>query len=166
MTRPPRALLLGSIAALTAVVLVCVGQHVWPQALVGISGSIADGLRGSSRIGWGGFLLIQVMVAISGFLPASLVGVSAGAAYGMTFGFATASISTLTGVVVAFLVNRSLLRPFIEQKLRNRPHLASLDGNIGNRGCAWFASCACPRSCPFRQRATCLAFPRSSLVTT
>lgn len=139
MTRPPRALLLGSIAALTAVVLVCVGQHVWPQALVEISGSIADGPRSSSRFGWGGFLLIQVVVAISGFLPASLVGVSAGAAYGVTFGFATASISTLTGALVAFLVSRSLLRPVIEQKLRNRPHLASLDGDIGNRG--WRVVC-------------------------
>jgi len=67
-------------------------------------------------------------------VPASLVGVAAGAAYGLPLGFATAALSTLTGAIVAFLLSRSLLRPFIERKLRDRPHLASFDAHIGARG--------------------------------
>ncbi len=125
---------LGLITAVSVVVLLCAVQHAWPQALGGIIGNVADAVRGLSRLGWAGFLLVQVIIAISGFLPASLVGVAAGAAYGLLLGFATAALSTLTGAIVAFLLSRSLLRPFIERKLRDRPHLASLDAHIGDRG--------------------------------
>lgn len=125
---------LGLIVAVSVVVLLSAAQHAWPHAIGSIVDNVADAVRGLSRLGWAGFLLVQVIIAISGFLPASLVGVAAGAAYGLTLGFATAALSTLTGAVVAFLLSRSLLRPFIERKLRDRPHLASLDGHIGNQG--------------------------------
>jgi uncharacterized membrane protein YdjX (TVP38/TMEM64 family) len=125
---------LGAIAALAAVVLVCIGQYVWPQAIARIDGVFDHALRGLYGLDWVGFVLVQVLVAISGFLPASLVGVSAGAAYGVRLGFATASISTLIGAVIAFLLSRSLLRPFIKRKLSGTPHLSSLDGQIRNQG--------------------------------
>jgi uncharacterized membrane protein YdjX (TVP38/TMEM64 family) len=132
-----RALLmprLGAIAALTAIVLVYIGQYVWPQAVVGLDGSITGVFLYLRNLGWAGFLLVQVLIAISGFVPASLVGVSAGAAYGVTLGFAAASISTLTGAIIAFLLSRSLLRPLIERRLRDMPKLSGLDGNIRTRG--------------------------------
>jgi uncharacterized membrane protein YdjX (TVP38/TMEM64 family) len=124
----------GAIVALTGVILICVGQRVWPQSISGIDTGITDMLRLLSGLGWLGFLLVQVMVTISGFLPASLVAVSAGAAYGVALGFASASISTLTGAAVAFLLSRSLLRPFIERKILGRPRLSGLDGQIKSQG--------------------------------
>ena len=124
---------LGAITALAAVVLVCIGQYFWPQAFARVGGVFNDALRGLYGFGWFGFVLVQVLVAISGFLPASLVGVSAGAAYGVRFGFATASISTLMGAVIAFLLSRSLLRPLVERKL-GTPQLSSFDGQIRNQG--------------------------------
>jgi uncharacterized membrane protein YdjX (TVP38/TMEM64 family) len=139
MARPCPRRRLRLIAALAVVVLLYAaqhfcGQHGWPQAIGGIVGRVTNAGQGLLRLGWAGFLVVQVIIAISGFLPASLVGVSAGAAYGLTLGFATAALSTLTGAVVAFLLSRSLLRPFIERKLRGLPHLASLDGEIRNQG--------------------------------
>src|SRR6266700_124662 len=124
----------GVIAALATLVLVSIGQYFWPQAIESVDGVFNDTLRGLYGLGWVGFVLVQVLVAISGFLPASLVGVSAGVAYGVGLGFATASISTLIGAVIAFLLSRSLLRPFVERKLSRTPHLSSLDGQIRNQG--------------------------------
>jgi uncharacterized membrane protein YdjX (TVP38/TMEM64 family) len=57
-----------------------------------------------------------------------------GAAYGATIGFAMASISTLMGTIVAFLLSRSMLRPVVKRILRGAPRLSSLDGQIGNQG--------------------------------
>jgi uncharacterized membrane protein YdjX (TVP38/TMEM64 family) len=134
MPRLRLMLRLGVIAAWTVVVLVCIGQYAWPEAIARIDVPFINAFRGLDGLGWLGFVLVQVMVAISGFVPASLVGVAAGAAYGVSVGFATASISTLTGAVVAFLLSRSLLRPFIERKLRGVPQLSSLDGHIRQQG--------------------------------
>jgi uncharacterized membrane protein YdjX (TVP38/TMEM64 family) len=125
---------LGAIAALTALTLACVAQYVWPQATTQIFGEVINAIGGLHGLGWAGFVLVMVMVAISGFLPASLVGVSAGVAYGAILGFAAASISILTGAIVAFLLSRSLLRPIIERKLRGRPQLFSFDGQIRSQG--------------------------------
>jgi uncharacterized membrane protein YdjX (TVP38/TMEM64 family) len=134
MVRPPLMLRLGAIAALTALTLTCVAQYVWPQAITQIFREVINAIGGLHGLGWPGFVLVMVIVAISGFLPASLVGVSAGVAYGAILGFATASISILTGAVVAFLLSRSLLRPIIERKLRGRPQLSSVDGQIRSQG--------------------------------
>jgi len=126
--------LFASITAMAALVLASVGQYFWPQAIVRVESVFNDALQDLYGLGWAGFVLVQVLVAISSFLPASLVCVSAGAAYGVTLGFVTASISTLMGAVIAFLLSRSLLRPFVERKLSATPRLSSLDGQIRNQG--------------------------------
>jgi uncharacterized membrane protein YdjX (TVP38/TMEM64 family) len=134
MIRPPLMLLrLGVIAALTALTLVCIAQYVWPQAITQIFRELINAVGSLHGLGWPVFVLVMAIVAISGFLPASLVGVSAGVAYGAIFGFATASISILTGAAVAFLLSHSLLRPIIERKLRGRPQLSNVDGQIGSQ---------------------------------
>jgi uncharacterized membrane protein YdjX (TVP38/TMEM64 family) len=46
----------------------------------------------------------------------------------------------MTGAVIAFLLSRSLLRPFVERKLSGAPHLSNLDGQIRNQG--WRFVCA------------------------
>ncbi len=125
---------LGPVALLACVVLACVGQHVRPQAGFWIQGIINDAFQGLHNLGWASFLAAQVIMTISGFLPAALVGVSAGATYGLALGFALAAISTLIGAVVAFLISRSLLRPFIKRMLRGKPYLANLDEQIGDQG--------------------------------
>jgi len=113
--------------------------------------------------GWAGFVLVQVLVVISSFLPASLVGVAAGAAYGVTLGFATASISTMSGAVIAFLLSRSLLRPFVERKLSARPRLVSLDGHIRKQGWRFVCTLRLSPVAPFA--ATSYALGLSSITS-
>jgi uncharacterized membrane protein YdjX (TVP38/TMEM64 family) len=85
-------------------------------------------------IGWLLFLALQIIVALSGILPAALLGIAAGAVYGAPIGFALAAVSTLIGGWLAFLASRSLLRPTIERLFRNRPRLHHIDARIGERG--------------------------------
>ncbi len=69
--------------------------------------------------GWAAFALAQTVVAMIGVIPASLLGIAAGAVYGMP-GFALAAIGTLLGGWLAFRLARSLLRPFVERLLARR----------------------------------------------
>lgn len=120
-----------AIVVVTAVVMVYAGQHLWSQTVTASVDRLYENLHG---IGWAGVILVQVMIAASGVLPASLIGVSAGAAYGVTLGFAMSSVSLLTGAIAAFLLSRSLFRPFIERRLRGKPRLSSFDRQIQKQG--------------------------------
>jgi uncharacterized membrane protein YdjX (TVP38/TMEM64 family) len=82
-------------------------------------------------VGWIAFAAIQVLVALSGVLPASLVGIAAGAVYSVPLGFALAAVSTMAGALLAFAISRSLFRDWIEQAMRARPRLRNLDLLIG-----------------------------------
>src|ERR1700758_4292119 len=73
---------------------------------------IAD-VRHAGATGWLLFLAIQVAVSASGFIPASLIGVAAGLAYGTFVGFLLSSAGTLIGGCIAFQLSRSLMRPFV-----------------------------------------------------
>src|SRR3954447_25201699 len=70
--------------------------------------------------GWAAFALAQMFVAMIGVIPASLLGIAAGAVYGVVVGFGLAAIGTLLGGWFAFRLARSLLRPFVERLLARR----------------------------------------------
>ncbi|MGE5270318.1 MAG: TVP38/TMEM64 family protein [Thiohalocapsa sp.] len=91
-----------------------------------------DGLRGSAA-GPVVFLALQVLVAVSGAVPASLIGVAAGAAYGLAPGFGLAAGGTLLGAVLAFALSRSLFRPAVEAALWRR-RLQGIDALVATRG--------------------------------
>ncbi len=96
--------------------------------------SIADGaVRALRALGPGGaalFGVLQVLVAVSGVLPASMLGVAAGATYGLWPGFLLASVCTMAGAELAFLISRSLLRPLVERMMATRPKLRSFDALV------------------------------------
>ena len=67
------------------------------------------------------FSILQVLVAVSGILPASLLGVAAGGIYGLVPGFLLTAVSSMAGAVAAFFLSRSLFRPTIERLIAARP---------------------------------------------
>jgi len=88
-------------------------------------------------LGWIGaiaFIGLETVVAMSGFLPASLLGVAAGAVYGSVFGFGIAAFSTMAGAFLAFIMTRSLLRPTIARLIRDRARLQNFDSMIARDG--------------------------------
>ena len=80
------------------------------------------------------FAALQVVVALSGVLPAALLGVAAGALYGLPAGFALAAASTLIGAWLAFVLARSVWRPAIARMLHRRRRLRDFDGELARGG--------------------------------
>lgn len=77
-------------------------------------------VRGLGALGWLVFMAAQIVVATIGIIPASLLGVAAGATYGIGFGFLLSGVGTLIGGWLAFVLSRSLLRDWVEARLARR----------------------------------------------
>ena len=59
------------------------------------------------------FVCLQGLVALIGFLPASLLGLAAGAVYGLGGGFVLSASGVLIGAVLSFVLTRSKIRPVV-----------------------------------------------------
>ena len=90
--------------------------------------------RGHGEAGVALVFLAQLVIAASGVLPASLLGIAAGALYGIAAGFAVAAAGTLAGALLAFALARSLLRPFVARLLAHRPRLHRMDAVLAGDG--------------------------------
>jgi len=130
---------LGVRVAVAVVLLVLaaggiVGIRVWPH-------QFADGLstmiQMSRSFGAGGWLLaalIQVLIALCGILPASIGALAAGMLYGIVPGFLLSGVATLIGAALAFMLTRSLFRPFIVRTLLRWPRIGRLDDAVARDG--------------------------------
>jgi uncharacterized membrane protein YdjX (TVP38/TMEM64 family) len=127
-----RVLLVTAVGGLT--IFGIAAMYVSAGSVVGVAASIVRELRDLGSAGVVLFALLQAFVAISGVLPASLLGFAAGAFYGLPTGFALAAVSTLIGALIAFVLSRSLFRPLVERAASRRPRLRSLDGLIARDG--------------------------------
>jgi uncharacterized membrane protein YdjX (TVP38/TMEM64 family) len=85
------------------------------------------------------FGVLQMLVAVSGILPASLLGMAVGAIYGLQPGFFVAAGSTLAGATLSFFLSRSLFRATLERLAARRPRLRNLDALIARDG--WKLAC-------------------------
>jgi len=96
--------------------------------------SLTDAARDLGPLGWLILVLAQVGVAMAGIVPASLLGVAAGATYGIALGFVLSAAGTLIGGWLAFLLARSLLRDWIVARIARWPTGPRLDEAIGRDG--------------------------------
>ena len=140
---PPRrawalpVVLLAGLAALAGLLLARrrVAEPLW---------SLLAWARGAGEAGWATAALVQMLVASTGVLPASLTGLAAGAVYGIGLGFVLAASGTLAGALLAFLLARSLARGLVLRWLGRstagrRRWLARLDDAIVRDG--WRTVC-------------------------
>ncbi|WP_419729839.1 TVP38/TMEM64 family protein [Lichenicola sp.] len=140
--RPHRLLLAASAATVAVVALV--GLLRVRQPLGAFAWSLLEWARGSGAAGWTTTALVQMLVACTGILPASVTGIATGAIYGVVWGFLLASIGTLAGAIIAFLLARSLGRPLVLRWLgrrtpARRQWMARLDTAIARDG--WRTVC-------------------------
>ncbi len=91
-------------------------------------------VQAAGPLGWLVFATVQAMIAMLGIVPASLLGIGAGLAYGIGLGFLLAAAGTLLGGWIAFQLSRSLLRPWIARFLAKRMRAARLDDAIARDG--------------------------------
>lgn len=102
----PRLLTLLSVA-----VLGCIATPFLLRDWSGdLASSVFRGLQGSGALGASAYLAVQFGVAATGILPASLLGVAAGAVYGFIGGSALSAVATLAGAVAGFHLGRRGLR--------------------------------------------------------
>ena len=128
--RALRLPLLGGAALLLAIGFGVLVGGQWAAAIL----TALDRLRHWGWLGWLIFALLQMLVALIGFLPASLLGLAAGAVYGIALGFGLSALGVLLGAAIAFMLARSALRPAIAQRLAKGGHLARLDDAVGKDG--------------------------------
>jgi uncharacterized membrane protein YdjX (TVP38/TMEM64 family) len=105
-----------------------------PGRVTGTAEGLMDVVRDLGVRGAVLYAALQVCVAVSGILPASLLGVAAGAIYGLVPGFLLAAASTLAGALLSFFLSRSLLRPTVEHLVARRPRLRDLDALVARDG--------------------------------
>ena len=100
-------------------------------------------LRATRDLGttdWGVlFTCAQIVVALSGVLPASMICMLAGATCGFGFGFAIAALGTIAGAILSFVLSRSFFRVTIERMLSRHKRLEDLDRIIARDG--WKIAC-------------------------
>ncbi len=118
--------------ALSALLAVIVAASVAASLLLphGFAATIIQvtaKLRALRAAGWVIFVIAQAVIALVGILPASLLGIAAGAVYGITLGFITSGIGIMAGAFIAFALSRSAFRPLIAGFLGRRARLAALD---------------------------------------
>jgi uncharacterized membrane protein YdjX (TVP38/TMEM64 family) len=95
---------------------------------------LLENVQGLGASGVVAFILIQILIAISGVVPASLIGIGSGVVYGVSLGFGIATLSAMTGAILAFLLSRSLLRPVIAGLIERRSRLQNFDSMLARDG--------------------------------
>lgn len=128
MTPRRLALALAALGAL-AVLAHLAGRDLATPALALLGAARAHGTAGLVMV-----FAVQTAIAASGVLPASVLGIAAGALFGVAGGFAAAAGGTMAGAVLAFALARSLLRPWIAHFVGSRPALAQFDRALGRDG--------------------------------
>ncbi len=123
------------LLSMVALLILCLASAIlWPQLLF----SRVEGLLRASRdLGTTGgvlFTCAQIVVALTGILPASMICMLAGATYGFGLGFVIATVGTVGGAILAFALSRSLFRVSIERMLCRHARLENLDQIIAHDG--------------------------------
>lgn len=98
----------------------------WVQAFSGW-------VQGAGWTGAAAFFLVYVTATVLG-LPATPLTLAAGMIYGPIRGTLLVSPSSVAGALMAFLLGRTLLRNWVNRKIRRNARLALLDDAIGREG--------------------------------
>ena len=86
----------------------------------------------AGRGAWTGIILAAVWIPAAVLLfPGSLLSLGTGFLLGVGWGTVTISIGSTIGATAAFLVGRSLARPWVEERVRERPRFQAVDDAIG-----------------------------------
>lgn len=91
-------------------------------------------LRAFGAIGWLAFVWLEILVAVVGFLPASVLCLIAGAVYGIGFGFVLAAAGVIIGAEISFVLVRSGFRSALTSLFENRSALRQFDTAFGQQG--------------------------------
>ncbi len=117
-----------AIAAIVLVVLFSAGREA--GAYVPRFAAWVDGLGI-----WGPVVfMLGYIVATVGFVPGSLLTLSAGAIFGLARGVAIVFVAASIGAIAAFLVSRYVARGAVEARLEDNDRFAAIDRAVAQQG--------------------------------
>ena len=90
-------------------------------------------IEANRGISWLVFIVLYIVATVL-LLPGSLLTLGAGFVFGLAYGFALVSLSSVVGASLAFLIGRFLARDWVAEKLQGMPRFAALDAAIAERG--------------------------------
>ncbi len=123
------ALLLGAAAGASLLASALAGPHLAARAV-----AMAAALRAAGLLGWLAFAGAAALACLAGLVPGALIGMAAGAIFGLIGGFAASASGILAGALGAFALSRSRLRPWVQHRLAARGALARLDQGFAQQG--------------------------------
>lgn len=93
----------------------------------GVVVAMLSKLHAFGAIGWLAFVGVEILVAVVGLLPASLLCLTAGAVYGVGLGFSLAAAGVIIGAEISFVLARSGFRSALTSFFENRPAFRQFD---------------------------------------
>jgi len=121
----PRALLLLALLAggIAAFVLLPVKQY------------LAEFIEWVRRLGWWGPVVFGLAYAVAALvIPATLLTLGAGFAFGVVVGTVVVSAGSVTTAAIAFWLGRTLARGWVEAKVAASPRFRALDQAVAENG--------------------------------
>jgi len=104
---------------------------------VGSTSRVEHYLETISKTGLSGLLIvvtIMIIIASTGFLPASIIGIASGTIYGLFGGFLISAFATLLGAWASFVVSRSFFRESFERLFMRRGRMQTLGNEVLRHG--------------------------------
>jgi uncharacterized membrane protein YdjX (TVP38/TMEM64 family) len=92
--------------------------------------ALAERIRGAGAIGVVAFIAVYVVAEVA-LVPGSLLTMAAGFAFGPVGGLLVASPASVLAATAAFLLGRTALRGWVQQKIAGSPKTRALDRAIG-----------------------------------
>lgn len=123
-----RPALAATVILILLVAAVAIGARL-PRMRAALASLIDLAQAGGWQV-WPQFVLVQIAVAAFGVVPASVMAIAAGAAYGLWAGFLLSAAGTMVGGWIAFALSRSVLRPWIARLLARRGRFQAFDEAI------------------------------------
>lgn len=108
--------------------------RLWPGQVSALSALLLGWEKALGSVGWPVAMVVQLLIALCGIVPASVGALGAGLLYGTVEGFLLSAGATLAGAMLAFMLSRSVFRPLITAVLARRPRLARLDEAVTLEG--------------------------------
>lgn len=116
---------LSNLRAVVVVALLLLGFAAYWVPLADWTAALAERARRTGPLGVAVFVTAYIGATVA-FLPGSLLTLAAGFAYGPVWGLAIASPASVAGATVAFLLGRTLLRDWAQDKTTDSPRMRAV----------------------------------------
>jgi len=113
-----------------AAALLAAGRHLPVQETLRAA---LDWVAGLGPAGVAAFVALYVLSCVL-MLPGSVLGLGAGAVFGVVRGAAIVSVASTLGATAAFLVGRHLARDWVARRVAGNPRFAAIDAAVGREG--------------------------------